>query len=107
MHTILITVPVQKDKKQELLDLIRSPIGHPFTKTNKGFISAESGFTEDEEGNVVWNLWEAWENKEDFDNYGFKSALFNHETLDKDYERKTEIAARKLRKQQKLAKEEE
>jgi len=32
MHTILITVPVQKDKKQELLDLIRSPIGHPFTK---------------------------------------------------------------------------
>ena len=58
MHTILITVPVQKDKKQELLDLIRSPIGHPFTKTNKGFISAESGFTEDEEGNVVWNLLE-------------------------------------------------
>ena len=69
MHTILITVPVQKDKKQELLDLIRSPIGHPFTKTYKGFISAKSGFTEDEEGNVVWNLWEAWENKEDFDNY--------------------------------------
>ena len=69
MHTILIAVPIQKDKKQELLDLIRSPVGHPFTKTNKGFISAESGFTEDEEGNVVWNLWEAWENKEDFDNY--------------------------------------
>ena len=53
MHTILITVPVQKDKKQELFDLISSPIGHPSTKTNKGFISAESGFTEDEEGNVV------------------------------------------------------
>ena len=69
MHTILITVPRQKAKKQELLDLIRSPIGHPFTKTNKGFISAESGFTEDEEGNIVWDLWEAWENKEDFDKY--------------------------------------
>jgi quinol monooxygenase YgiN len=38
-------------------------------KTNTGFISAEGGFTEDEEGNIVWNLWEAWENKEDFDNY--------------------------------------
>ena len=69
MHTILITVPRQKAKKQELLDLVRSPIGNPFTQTNTGFISVESGFTEDEGGNIVWNLWEAWEDKEDFDNY--------------------------------------
>ena len=32
--------------------------GLPYTKSMQGFISAEFGWTKDDEGNSVWNLWE-------------------------------------------------
>ena len=43
--------------------------GLPYTKSMQGFISAEFGWTKDDEGNSVWNLWEKWETKEDFEKY--------------------------------------
>lgn len=69
MNTILIQVPLSTAKKAEWEAMLNSPEGIALTSKQKGFISAEFGYSTDEEGNLKWNLWEKWETQEDFANY--------------------------------------
>ena len=69
MNTILIQLPLITDKKAEFEAMLHHEEGIVLTSKQKGFISAEFGYTTDEEGNLKWNLWEKWETQEDFANY--------------------------------------
>ena len=69
MNTILIQVPISTAKKAEWDAMVNSPEGFALVSEQKGFISAEFGYSTDEEGNFKWNLWEKWETQEDFANY--------------------------------------
>ena len=69
MNTIIIQITLQSDKKSEWQTLLNSAEGIALTSKQKGFISAEYGFTTNDAGDLVWNLWEKWEAKEDYDNY--------------------------------------
>ena len=69
MHVILMQIPIDVDRKQEFDQLINSEQGLAFTQQKPGFISAESGYTTDDEGNLVWNCWEKWETREHFHTY--------------------------------------
>ena len=69
MKTILIQIPLLADKKAEWDLMINHPEGIALTRKQKGFISAEFGYTTDVDGNLMWNLWEKWETQKDFENY--------------------------------------
>ena len=69
MNTILIQLPLITDKKAKFEAMLHHEEGIVLTSKQKGFISAEFGYTTDEEGNLKWNLWEKWETQEDFANY--------------------------------------
>jgi len=56
MNTILIQVPLSTAKKAEWEAMLNSPKGIALTSKQKGFISAEFGYSTDEEGNLKWNL---------------------------------------------------
>ena len=56
MNTILIQVPLWTAKKAEWEAMLNSPEGIALTSKQKGFISAEFGYSTDEEGNLKWNL---------------------------------------------------
>ena len=68
-HTNLVQIPIIAEKKSEWAAMMSSPLGGPFTKKQTGFVSAKSGFTTDQEGNVTFTAWVKWETKEDFINY--------------------------------------
>mgnify|MGYP001181451235 FL=1 len=69
MKTILIQIPLLADKKAEWDLMINHPEGIALTRKQKGFISAEFGYTTDVDGNLMLNLWEKWETQRDFENY--------------------------------------
>ena len=68
-HTNLVQIPIIAEKTSEWAAMMSSPLGGPFTMKQTGFVSAESGFTTDQEGNVTFTAWVKWETKEDFINY--------------------------------------
>ena len=69
MDTILIQLPLITDKKAEFEAMLHHEEGIVLTSKQKGFISAEFGYTTDEEGNLKLKLWEKWETQADFANY--------------------------------------
>ena len=62
-------IKLNKGSEEEFLDLIRSPLGLPLTKSMTGFISAETAMSTDEAGQSTFHLWEKWKNMTDFENY--------------------------------------
>ena len=49
--------------------LLKFNLGLSYTKSMKGFISAEHGFSEQGPNNLVWYLWKKWGKKADYENY--------------------------------------
>ena len=62
-------IKIKKDKKDELVDLLKSPEGFPTTKSKPGLISLESGVSTDDSGQSTVHIWCKWEKREDFENY--------------------------------------
>lgn len=69
LNVILIQIPLMADQKSAWDKMIRSSEGVELTVRQKGFISAEFGYSTDVDGNLTWNALEKWETKEDFVNY--------------------------------------
>lgn len=69
MYTITIRIPLKVEKRPIWDDMLKSSDGLDLARRQKGFISAECGYTTDGVGNLVWHSWEKWETKEDFFNY--------------------------------------
>ena len=69
MNTILIQLPLITDKKAEFEAMLHHEEGIALTSQQKGFISAEFGYTTDDGGNLKWNLWEKWETRENYEQY--------------------------------------
>ena len=65
----LSKIKIKKDKKDELVDLLKSPEGFPTTKSKPGLISLESGVSTDDSGQSTVHIWCKWEKMEDFENY--------------------------------------
>ena len=65
----LSKIKIKKDKKDELVDLLKSPEGFPTTKSKPGLISLESGVSTDDSGQSTVHIWCKWEKREDFENY--------------------------------------
>lgn len=68
-HTNLVQIPIIAEKKSEWDTMLNSPQGLAFTMQQIGFVSAEIGYTTDQEGNVKWNAWAKWKTKEDYIKY--------------------------------------
>ena len=66
---MLIQFPIKREKKETWVSLLQSDSGLPYAKNMKGFISAEYGFSDNENTGLIWHLWEKWETKEDYLNY--------------------------------------
>ena len=65
----LSKIKIKKDKKDELVDLLKSPKGFAIAKSKPGFISLESGGSTDDSGQSTVHIWCKWEKREDFENY--------------------------------------
>ena len=73
MFIVLVQFPVSSpEKKAELEKLLNSDEGLAFTKSQKGFISVEHGWSTNDEGIQTWWGWEKWNSKEDYKNYFLK-----------------------------------
>ena len=62
-------IKLKADTKDEMLYLVNSSEGFPITKSNPGFIPAETAMSTDESGQNIFHLCEKWEKMEDFENY--------------------------------------
>ena len=62
-------IKIKKDKKDEFVDLLKSPEGFPTTKSKPGLITLESGVSTDDSGQSTVHIWCKWEKMEDFENY--------------------------------------
>jgi len=69
IQTYLIQIPIMDGKKAELEAMLFSPEGVAFTEKQKGFLSGESGYTKDRDGNLSFVIWSKWETREDYTNY--------------------------------------
>ena len=65
----LSEMKIKKDKKDELVDLLKSPEGFPTTKSKPGLITLESGVSTDDSGQSTVHIWCKWEKREDYENY--------------------------------------
>ena len=62
-------IKIKKDKKDEFLDLLKSPKGFAIAKSKPGLISLESGVSTDDSGQSTVHIWCKWEKREDYENY--------------------------------------
>ena len=65
----LSKIKIKKDKKDELVDLLKSPKGFALTKSKPGLITLESGVSKDDSGQSTVHIWCKWEKMEDYEIY--------------------------------------